>query len=320
MRERRAANVRRLATRRAAARMLLAVAALGACARAPQPDPLYQPTQSLLEALAVLRLHVDDDTYRFEPARDFTGKDVYRASLDRLESLEAIHHEKIRSGYLLDVILFAKGRAFERTRDYDLAQRHYERVARLDSPLAESARSAAETCAAIDAAIRLEPDPHAGTSEALDRFAERRRRLEELRARTDASHYAYVADEEIERLDLARARYFAARAALDPTLEALALQQLQTLVREHPQSKNRHRHLLATADFYAELARRYAEEVPPASVGFDPATFEEYAHGAVRLYESVSQQDGTAEKLEAARKLEAFLAFRIGMSQGAGRR
>jgi hypothetical protein len=297
---------------------LLAAAALGACARAPQPDPLYQPTQNLLEALAVLRLHVDDDTYRFEPARDFTGRDVYRASLDRLESLEAIHREKIQTGYLLDVILFAKGRAFERTRDYDLAQRNYERVTRMDSPLAESARSAAEICTGLDAAIRSEPDSAATASQALERFAERRRRLVELRTRTTDTHYAHVADEEIERLDLARARYFGARAALDPGLEALALQQFQTLVREHPQSKNRHRNLLATADFYAELARRYTEAVPPASVGFDPATFEEYAHGAIRLYESVAQQDGTAEKLEATRKLEAFLAFRMGMSQGAG--
>jgi hypothetical protein len=44
---------------------------------------------------------------------------------------------------------------------------------------------------------------------------------------------------------------------------------------------------------------------------FDPATFDEYANSATRLYESVSQQDGAVEKLEAAYKLEAFVAFTL---------
>ena len=44
---------------------------------------------------------------------------------------------------------------------------------------------------------------------------------------------------------------------------------------------------------------------------FDPPTFDEYAFGATRLYEAVSQQDGAIEKIEAARKLEAFLAFTL---------
>ena len=97
------------------------VIGLAGCASKPQPDDRYAPTQSVLEVVSVLRLHTDDDTYRFPPARDFTGKNVYRASLRRLEALEQIHSAKLRSGYLTDVLLFAKGRALERIGEYELA-------------------------------------------------------------------------------------------------------------------------------------------------------------------------------------------------------
>ena len=70
---------------------LAALAWISACASSPQSDPRFAPTQSVLETVAVLRHHVPDDTYRFEPARDFTGRNVYRASLLRLESLEKVH-------------------------------------------------------------------------------------------------------------------------------------------------------------------------------------------------------------------------------------
>ena len=57
--------------------------------------------------VSLLRLHVDDDTYRFPPARDFTGKNVYRAVLERLESLEEIR-ERVR-GYLRQGRIYLQG-------------------------------------------------------------------------------------------------------------------------------------------------------------------------------------------------------------------
>ena len=51
--------------------------------------------------------------------------------------------------------------------------------------------------------------------------------------------------------------------------------------------------------------------VPATALDFDPAVFDEYALGATRIYEAVAQRDGAVEKLEAARKLEAFLAFTL---------
>ena len=69
--------------------------------RTPDPELRYRPTENVLEAVSVLRLHLDDDTYRFAPARDFAGKNVYRSTLNRLEALEEIDAEKFKSGYLL---------------------------------------------------------------------------------------------------------------------------------------------------------------------------------------------------------------------------
>jgi len=289
----------------------LLAAALMACSTPPDPESVYRPTEGVLEVLAVLRLHRDDDTYRFPPARDFTGKNVYRASLTRLENLEELYRERFESGFLLAEILFAKGLALERIAEYDLAARHYGRVVELDSILAPAAARARDICERLEAARRVAPAPCAPVEDALSRFDERSRQLEELLAEVGETHYRAVVREEIERADLARAGYFDARRRLEPRLSALALQQYQVLVQGHAESKNRNRHLLALADLYSSLSRQYAESSPPTSLSFDPATFEEYAYGATRLYEAVSRQDGTPEKIEAARKLEAFLAYRL---------
>jgi len=284
---------------------------LAACASAPPADPADEPTQDLLEVVAVLRLHVSDDTYRFPAARDISGRNVFRASFERLESLETAHADKLATGYMTDVVWFAKARALERIGEYELARKHYERVTGLDSELAEPARHGRGVCerlargAARDDSLGLTPQ------QVADRWTERRAQLSDLRGDVVETHWRPVVDEEIERGDAAEAAYFAARSEADPRLEATALQRAQQLVELHRESKNKNRHLLALADLYAELSRRYARRNPPPSLGFDPATFDEYAHGATRIYEVVSQQDGTVEKLEAAHKLEAYLSYSL---------
>lgn len=284
---------------------------LAACASAPPSEPSDEPTQDLLEVVAVLRLHVADDTYRFPPARDVSGRDVFRASFERLESLETAHSEKLSTGYMSDVLWFAKARALERIGEYSLARLHYQRVAGLDSELAEPARAGRDVCERL--AMSTSPEPVAGVTpqRVADRWTERRAELVTLRHDVLETHWRPVVDAEIERGDAAEAVYFAAQSEIDPSLEATALQRAQQLVELHRESKNKNRHLLALADLYAELSRRYARRYPPPSLGFDPATFDEYAHGATRIYEVVAQQDGTVEKLEAAHKLEAYLSYSL---------
>ena len=287
---------------------LLLLALLGACV-SPAPESVYSPTETILEVVAVLRLHIDDDTYRFPPARDFTGKDVFRSSFNRLESLEQIHEEKIRSGHLRDVVLVAKGRALERITEFDLAARHYAEVEEMNSPLAEPARRAREINERIVDVERVRPGNDASIADALAQFEYRQELLEQLEREVDPSHYIYVIREELERTDLARAEYLRARSQIEDGLDASALRQYQRLVRRNQKSKHRNRHLLDLGELYADLSRNYARRVPPSSLEFDTVVFDEYAFGATRIFEAVSQQDGVLEKIEASRRLEAFLAF-----------
>lgn len=312
-----------------------------------QREAQYGPTEGILEAVAVLRRHVADDTYRFPPARDFTGRNVYRASLLRLESLERAEASALSSGYLDGVIAFAKARALERLRAFDLAAEHYRESARLSDELRTSAIASAEVCERLVSALAIgidfvdpaaesgvparpiEPDAvRAALDERVTRLSILLDELsDEARARAgdgsagagnaeggpdaDRSHYRYVVQEEIERADVVRARYF---VEIRPVVEdgaVLALQELQRVATRHGGSKNRLRHLLRLGDFYADLAREYLDAVPPESLRFDPAHFRELADAAIQLYELVGSHDGRPEKLEATRNLEAFLALTL---------
>jgi len=305
----------------------LATAPGAAFAKKAEPDPRYQPTQSLLEINAVLRRHVPDDTYRFAPARDFTGRNVYRSSLLRLENLEQAHEAALRAGTWAEVLPFAKGRALERLRAYQVAAASYRRAANAQGELAEEALHSAAICDALAAATRradltpsasaeeaaLTPrDPLLAAREArIEEIGARRTKLEELLEAAAGTHYAAVVREELERNDRERARLLVASRLLFPDGSVRALAALQRLAVEHKESKNANAHVLELAELYATLAREYVEEYPPESPDFEPTRFEELVNSAARLYETVSNQDGATEKLEAARRLEAFLAFTL---------
>lgn len=300
-------------------------AALAAHAKKAEPDPRYQPTQSLLEINAVLRRHIPDDTYRFAPARDFTGRNVYRSSLLRLENLEQAHEAALRAGTWAEVLPFAKGRALERLRAYQVAAVSYRRSATVGGELADEALRSAAVCDALAEATKRAPPQRAAAEgtlapsdtllaarEALiEEIGARRTRLDELLETTAGTHYAAVVREERERNDRERARLLTSSRLLFPDGSVRALAALQRLAIEHKESKHANAHVLELADLYAALAREYVEEYPPESPDFEPDRFEELVNSAARLYETVSNQDGATEKLEAARRLEAFLAFTL---------
>ncbi|OUW15739.1 MAG: hypothetical protein CBD18_08290 [Opitutales bacterium TMED158] len=290
-----------------------------------QKEALYGPSEGVLETVAVLRRHVPDDTYRFPTATDFSGRNVYRASLLRLESLERAEADALRSGYMDPVLLFAKARALERLRAYDLAAQHYRESARISQELSPTALESAALCERFADAMQIGlelTDPLAEVGAPLfttdvDRVRfeldERTTQLSIIESELSGSHYRYIAQEEIERSDMIRARYFRGMRFVLPDGTLLALQELQRVATRHGASKNRLRHLLALADFYAQLAREYTEAVPPASLAFDPARFSELSDASIQLYELVGSHDGRPEKLEATRKLEAFLALTLGI-------
>lgn len=293
---------------------------LAGCAGPPDSDPRYRPAESVLEVLAVLRRHVNDDTYRFESAQDFTGRNVYRSSLLRLESMERLHAQALRAAAMDGVVTFAKARALERLRAFDLAAQSYEIAASIDDDLAEEALRSAGVCHELTEALELSiglddlaspagvsPDSEA----ALERFESRTRRLEMLARSQADTHYFYVVREEIERTDLARAHYFVALRQILPDGDVRAAGELERVVTRHRKSKHANHHVLELAQFYEDLAVEYVGAHPPESLGFDPIRFRELTDATSRLYEVVANQDGKPEKLEASRRLEAFLAFAL---------
>lgn len=292
---------------------------VGCAGPGPSAEPLNRPSESLLEVVSVLRRHVPDDTYRYAPARDFTGRNVYRASLLRLENLERVHDETLRAGTWDEVVPFSKARALERLRAYDLAAAAYREAARYRGTLRQEALRSAAICDALAEAITLGRQESADDAmpgpiqraTALSAYDTRIALLDELQREAEGGHYAHVVREERERADMERAGFLVDLRRLVPDGDVKALAALQRNVLDHRESKLQNTHLLALGDLYGDLARDYVVAHPPESLTFDPALFEELVDAGARLYESVSNQDGAPEKLEAARKLEAFLAFTL---------
>lgn len=301
--------------------------ALVGCASTPEVDPRHRPAASVLEVIAVLQQHVPDDTYRFPPARDFTGRNVYRSSLLRLENLERLHADALRAGHLDGAISFAKARALERLRAYDLAALAYRLAAEREPTLSAEALRSAEICEALAEAVQIGVDLRvdvrhdevwlelAAPVVVLGRFEERAARLEAIQAKAAGMQLEPVVREEIERADMERARYFTELRRSLPDGDVQAVAELRRVVDRHATSKNAPRHLLALADLYVDLATEYVELYPPEGMLFDPMEFEDLVDSAARIYEMVAARDGTPERIEASRRLEAFLAFSISIDR-----
>lgn len=287
---------------------------------AKREEATYAPTESVIEVISVLRRHVPDDTYRFPPGTDYSGRNVYRASLLRLENLSRLHAGSLRAGHLDAVMHFAKARALERLGAYELATQHFDQALG-NEMLAEDAARGSRLNGAIATALEigidladpmgpdtvLPNDPDRVVADLDARVAT----LATLLRKEPPPPYPAILREEIERADITRARYFTALRRVLPDGNLRAVSEWQRVIARHGASKFRRRHMISAANLYATLAREYVIARPPESLAFDPPLFRELVDGATHLYEAVAHQDGTPEKLEAARNLEAFLAFTL---------
>jgi hypothetical protein len=272
-----------------------------ACAgRIPPPDARYAPAGDLLDIIKDFQRLAKEDTYRFPIPKDITGANIMKATLLRLED-----HEKKNPGQFSDIILFNKGLALERLREYDQAANYFRQVGETPGRLAEAAAKNVEI---LDAFQRILATPVAADDpfkymEALD---EKVGAWNELIQKYHGTPYEFLARVEEERIDRAKVAFVEANRYRLKEGNELVMLGYSQLVTKHRQSKNIYRFLLDFGDFYTILAKEYAYQYDPEGLRFDFPAFDQLSKSALKLYSEVAQVDGIAEKIEAQGKIEAM--------------
>lgn len=278
--------------------------ALGCASSLPRKDPRYQPAENLLDILADFQHHLSDDNYRYEPAQDITGKNIYRATLLRLES-----YEKANPNSLKPIVSFSRARALERLGDYEGAIRSYRPLTQMDSKLKEQAEKGLKTCQEFQETRSFSLEKHS-LQDQLTELEKKRALWGALVEKYSGGPYESLAREEEERVDQERVRFLEDHRHSLKDGNAMILLAHQEMISKHTQSKKIDEHLLGLADFYFSLAKEYVQEHNPAGTGFDAPTFNQFTNSAVQIYGALARaRYGKPERLEAKGKLEALRAF-----------
>lgn len=294
---------RRMTLRRVIMAAVLAGTVAAAPARAGDATGAFAPYEDLVEVVAVLAWHLDDDVYRFPAAKDPTGIAIYGLTLTRLDSWQ-----KRYPGKQTDVITFARAQVFERLGEFGKARDAYAAVAKMDSPLAEPARTN-ETRVIPFAEAAAMPE----TGEDLNA------RLAALRAKLDAwgklverhagTPYQALALVEEERLERTTARLVVENRQMLETGDATAERALRFLIEKHAESKNLPAYVLRLGDLYADIARDYVEE-HDRPLGFEQDEFTKRADRALETYRKVATWDGAREKPEGQARFTALESWK----------
>lgn len=277
---------------------------LAAPARAGDAGGAFAPYEDLLEVLAPLTWHLNDDLYRFPPPRDPTGHDLLQLSLARLDGWEKRFPSSFR-----DVTAFGRAQTLERLGEYAKATAAYRQVAaERDSPLAGAAATHAARAARFAAAAAL---PEGGDD--LDaRLTALRRKLDaygtlvEAYAGTPHQALALVEEERLEQLT--SGLVVEHRRLLDHGDET-AERALRFLIQKHAESKNLATHILRLGDLYAAFAREYVE-AQGRPLAFEERAFVARADRALDVYRKVATWDGAPEKPEGQARFAALEAYK----------
>lgn len=285
--------------------LLISLAATGGCRSTPKlsADARYEPYENLLEIVADIQRHTNDNSYRFPSPRDPSGQNLFKASLIRLINFENVYPRRLR-----DVTTFSKGICMERLHDYSGALKAFRAVASSDSPLSKLAKRKSDILENLDDISRYSIEKNS-IDDYLTEMEFALNSWAELIDSVKGTPYEWLAREDEERVEQQLTEFVAQNyMVLENGIEnALRLHQQLTI--KHSRSKKIDLHYLNWADFNALLSKRYVREADPRSIDFDMETFNKTADAAIRLYSLVAQKDGVAEKVEALGKLQAFNAF-----------
>ncbi len=294
-------------------RVMLLAAALTVCtlptpSRAADATGAFAPYEDLLEVIATLTWHLNDDVYRFPPPRDPTGHDLYRLTLSRLDAWEKRFPGKMR-----DVTTFTRARTLERMFEFQKAADAYAQVAAMTSPLAAPAKDGAERARAF-AAVAAMPEDGSDLNAELATIRAKLDGWNKLVERYKDTPYATLAEVEEERLERATVRLVVDhRTALEGG-DATAERAVRFLVEKHADSKNLPAHILRLGDLYADIARQYVDE-HERPLAFDEDQFLTRVDRALDTYRKVATWDGAREKPEGQARFAATEAWKDSVLQ-----
>lgn len=273
-------------------------------ARAPE----VAAEDSLTRVVSELKLHLRDDTYRYDRAVANDGRNVYAVALWKLDRLAGQRARPEAEWENADyVVEFARGKALERLRRYGEALAAFRRVAASGSVLGDAAAERARVMESFALAAAPPDEPFASADEErafIDgKIGLWRRLAEEVRG----SAHEPLALEEVEAWQIMRVDWFARADRLQE-----AISSCESLIEANRESKLYAKHLLRLGDLYAASARRASLQARANLANLDPEQYETLLDQAFSAYELAAEDRRPAMRKEARNRIEALLAYHEG--------
>lgn len=257
-----------------------------------------------MEIISDFQRQVNYDSYKFPAPKDFAGRNIFKATLIKLNS-----YEKLYPGRFKQVIAFNKAKSWERLQDYQKAIKYYKE-AEQNPPLKETARQNIQICQEFNNLKEQYEEISGEDAEAdLARLDKMKESWEPLIRKYSSTPYESLAREEQEQVEFAKVLFLKKNWFHRPKGKLLIHNSYRFLIKRHLESKNVYRYFIKFGDFYARLAHEYTEERDPEGVYFKRKEFGRLANFALELYEVPASKDGIPEKLEAKGKLDALRAY-----------
>jgi hypothetical protein len=272
----------------------------------PATDPVAD--DSLTRVVTELKLHLRDDTYRYDRATTDDGRNVFAVALWRLDRLAALRARPADSWENADyVIEFARGKALERLRRYGDAVSAFQHVAGSGSLLGDAAAERARVIESFATASARPAEPFANPEEERI-FIEGR--IDLWRRLADDVHgtpYESLALEEIEAWQVMRVDWYTRGDQLTSAISAC-----ENLIEANRESKLFGKHLLRLGDLYADSARRAELQARANLASLDASSYDSLVDQAFSAYELAAEDRRPALRREARSRIEALLAYHEG--------
>jgi tetratricopeptide (TPR) repeat protein len=281
---------------------------LGGCASFSPSDSTSEADalpESLTVVVSQLKLHMRDDTYRFDRAVGQDGGNVYAVALWKLDRLAELRSRPEGEWQNADfVIEYARGKALERLRRYDEAVNAYRRVESSGSVLGDAAAERVQVAQRFAAAAAPPEQPFAGQAEELQFVTERIDLWRGLALEFRDVPQESLAREEAESWEVMRVDGLARSGQLADAIHAC-----QALIESNRESKLFGKHLLRLGDLYADSARREQLNARTSIARFDAAKYDDLLDQAFSAYELAGEAHQPAMRREARTRIDALLSF-----------